>query len=209
MARRAVSTFAAALENYRREAIASGWAAVDGLGAARVVRVFGRLRITALTEDRIAAYTLDRQDAGAHARQINAELGAISRVLHWAHDQKKILGKIPTIQFLHDERSGPYRPRHSFHSGSAAASPQLVTVRQPRFRSATSSLSPSMRRRGKLPAEALAEHLRMHPIGKRKRDGSSFSDNDRVAALRREQGIEITRTALVKRLGPIRKPGDT
>lgn len=60
--------------------------------------------------------------------------------------------------------------------------------------------------RGKLSPAALDEHLKRHPLGKRNSDGSPFSDAQRIAALKRDQGITIHRTALVKRLAPLRRP---
>jgi hypothetical protein len=62
------------------------------------------------------------------------------------------------------------------------------------------------RRRGPLSAAALAEHMARHATAKRNPDGSRFTDNQRVAALKREQGITVSRTTLVRHLGPFRRP---
>ena len=55
-------------------------------------------------------------------------------------------------------------------------------------------------RRGKLSEASLREHLARHPLDKRNSDRSRFTDGQRIKALSREQAVEITRTALVKRL---------
>lgn len=67
------------------------------------------------------------------------------------------------------------------------------------------SSAPAVRERGKLPKSVLAKNVIEHPIGKLKRDGSRFTVNDRVAALKRD-GVVITRSALAKRLKAFQEP---
>lgn len=194
------ATFSALLTSYERDPKNAVQRRLHGYDKVRLKRAFGRSRLRDLTEDRIIAYGLAREASGAAATIVNDELRTLGMVLAWARAAGR-LAVVPAIWFLRVERK-PVEWKPRFMPGSGGAD---ISYR--RWQPLVMSPSPHERpaKRGKLSEDALKDHLSRHSIDKMNRDGSRFSDQQRVDALKREQDITISRPTLVRRLKPYRR----
>lgn len=195
-------TFAALVADYEREG--TGMRRLHDYDKARLLRAFSHRRLSDLTDERITAYGLSREDRGAHPVVINEELRTLGDLLVWARDVAKKLDRIPRIQRM---REAPEPPRHI----DIRPSPFLRDF----FPMRGSLLADASRPPAKLARRprserwsdaGVSEHLKQHPIDKRNRDGTRFSDQQRADAIEKEQGIKIDRTTVARRLRQFRPP---
>lgn len=188
------ATFAALLAEYERRADRAKW--LHGYDRARLLRVFGRLKLAAITSERITRYGLAREAAGAAPEIVNHELKTLADILKLARVSGWIAAE-PTIWFMREERKEQV---HRLSLPLALRTPGLFS-RGAQWQIAAPDTKPPERppKRGKLSREALAEHLASYPKGHRKPDGSALKISERVRLLE-SKGISIHRSTLSKRL---------
>ena len=197
MARRSHSgyTFADLVADYLREEPRARW--LHDYDKARLLRAFGGRRLTDITDERITEYGLSREDRGASPVVINEELRTLGDLLVWARDVAKRIDKTPRIQRM---RVAPAVPTHI----DIRPSPMMRYLSPPGSllaQAAQPASKPARRPRAERWSDAaITEHLKQHPIDKRNKDGSRFSDQQRADVIEREQGITVDRTTVARRL---------
>lgn len=108
--RTAPATVGALIAAYRRahDPDAIWW--LNGYDAAHLAVGLGRIRLADLSEQRITEYSLRREARGAHAKLINEELEALTRILEWGQE-KRYIAQVPTIWLVRTPT--PQTPRFS------------------------------------------------------------------------------------------------
>ena len=177
---RSGETFAALIKDYAREAPDGRW--LHSYDKARLLRAFGRRRLSDLTEKHFTDYGIAREAAGATAEIINEELRTLGAILFWGRKTRR-LTTYPKIQTMRVERKQTDR-----RSSSLESAPPEHPAKPTRLSDAV-----------------LREHIAKYPIDKQNRDGSRFSDRQRARAIKRWQGITVDRTTVSRRLRPFRQ----